>query len=284
MKFNKLFFLAVAFLSITFMAQAQRGVRIGYIDMEYILESVPEYQEAQTQLDGKVQRWKTDIDKMQKEIDQMKLDLANERVLLTKELIDERDEEVKFKEDEMLDYQQARFGPGGDLLIQKRQLIQPIQDQVFNIVQEIAVNKKYDFIFDKSADVVMLFAAERNDISDIVLRSINRAAKRTQASSKQDKKDIEKRDSLSMEEDKEVTERDTATKAKQDERMSLLEKRQQERDSIRAAKKAIFDAKRAKLLAERQRRKDSILNARNGGNNTPSGPPSGEPEDGDGGK
>ena len=214
----------------------------------------------------------------------MKLDLANERVLLTKELIDERDEEVKFKEDEMLDYQQARFGPGGDLLIQKRQLIQPIQDQVFNIVQEIAVNKKYDFIFDKSADVVMLFAAERNDISDIVLRSINRAAKRTQASSKQDKKDIEKRDSLSMEEDKEVTERDTATKAKQDERMSLLEKRQQERDSIRAAKKAIFDAKRAKLLAERQRRKDSILKARSGGNTTPSGPPNGEPEDGDGGK
>jgi len=97
MKSNKLFFLAVAFLSITFMAQAQRAVRIGYIDTEYILESVPEYQEAQTQLEGKVQRWKKDIEKMQKEIDQMKLDLSNERVLLTKELIDERVEEIKFK-------------------------------------------------------------------------------------------------------------------------------------------------------------------------------------------
>ena len=288
MKFNKLYFLAVAFLSITFIAQAQRGVRIGYIDMEYILESVPEYQEAQTQLEGKVQRWKKDIDKMQKEIDQMKLDLANERVLLTKELIDERDEEIKFKEDEMLDYQQARFGPRGDLLIQKRQLIQPIQDQVFNIVQEVAVNKKYDFIFDKSADVVMLFAAERNDISDIVLRSINRATKRTQATSKKDKDSIEKRDALSMDEDKEVTERDTAAEAKKDERMSLLEKRQQERDSIRAAKKAIFDAKRARLLEERQQRKDSILNARNGGT-PPPGPPAGEDSEeeedgGDGGR
>ena len=282
MKFNKSFFLAVAFLSFTFMAQAQRGVRIGYIDMEYILESVPEYQEAQTQLDGKVQRWKQDIDKMQKEIDQMKLDLANERVLLTKELIDERDEEINFQEAEMLDYQQARFGPGGELLIQKRQLIQPIQDQVFNIVQEVAVNKKYDFIFDKSADVVMLFAAERNDISDIVLRSINRAAKRTQASSKKDKQGIEKRDALSMDEDKEVTERDNATQAKKDERMSLLEKRQKERDSIRAAKKVIFDERRARLLEERQRRKDSILAARNGGT-PPPGPPPGENSDGDDG-
>ena len=285
MKFNKLFFLAVAFLSITFMAQAQRSVRIGYIDMDYILESVPEYQEAQTQLEGKVQRWKVDIDKMQKGIDQMKLDLANERVLLTKELIDERDEEIKFQETEMLDYQQARFGPGGDLLIQKRQLIQPIQDQVFNIVQEVAVNKKYDFIFDKSADVVMLFAAERNDISDIVLRSINRASKRTQATSKQDKNDIEKRDALSLEEDKEVTERDIATQAKKDERLSLLEQRQKERDSIRAVKKAEFDAKRATLLAERQRRKDSILAVRNGETWPPSGPPQGgspDEEEGEG--
>lgn len=282
MKFNKLFFLAIAFLSFTCITQAQRGVRIGYIDMEYILESVPEYQEAQTQLASKVQRWKKDIDKMQKEIDQVKLDLANERVLLTKELIDERDEEIKFQEAEMLDYQQARFGHGGDLLIQKRQLIQPIQDQVFNIVQEVAVNKKYDFIFDKSADVVMLFAAERNDISDIVLRSINRAAKRTQASSKKDKNNIEKRDALSLEEDKEVTDRDNVTQAKKDQRLSLLEQRQKDRDSIRAAKKAIFDAKRSRLLEERQQRKDSILAARNGGR-TPPRPPSGETEEEDDG-
>jgi Skp family chaperone for outer membrane proteins len=157
--------------------QAQRGARIGYIDMEYILESVPEYKEASKQLEGKVQRWKQDIDKRQKEIDLISLNLSNERVLLTKELIDEREEEIKIKEDEMLQYQQDRFGPSGDLMIQKRQLVQPIQDQVFNIVQEIAEAKKYDFIFDKSADIVMLFAAKRNDISDLVLRSINRAAK-----------------------------------------------------------------------------------------------------------
>merc|ERR1711916_398942 len=112
------------------------------------------------------------------EIDQMKLNLSNERVLLTKELIEEREEEIKILEDEMLKYQQDRFGPNGDLYIQRRQLVQPIQDQVFNIVQEISEAKKFDFIFDKSADVVMLFAAKRNDISEQVLRQINRAAKR----------------------------------------------------------------------------------------------------------
>lgn len=269
----------LACICVSFTMEAQRGARIGYIDMEYILESVPEYQEATTQLEGKVQKWKKDLEKMAKEIDQMKLDLANEKVLLTKELIEEREEEIKILEDEMLSYQQNRFGPNGDLDIQRRQLVQPIQDQVFNIVQEIAENQKYDFIFDKSADIVMLFAAKRNDISDQVLRQINRAAKREEATNKREKKEIEKREELTVEEDKAVTEREEALEDKKNEREKMLEARQKQRDSLRAVKKAEFEAKRARLLEERQKRQDSILKARNGGG----GPPS-EGDEGDGGK
>jgi Skp family chaperone for outer membrane proteins len=262
-------FILTAFLLVGSYAQAQRGVRIGYIDMEYILENVPEYQEAATQLDGKVQQWKKDIEKRLSQVDQMKVDLSNERVLLTKELIEEREEEIQIKQDEVLDYQQKRFGPNGDLAIQRRQLVQPVQDQVFNIVQEIAEAKKYDFIFDKSADIVMLFAAERNDISEQVVRSINRAAKRTQATTKADKKDIEQRESLSLEEDKEVTAREEAVEAKKNDRAAQLADRQKVRDSLRAAKKAEFDARRERLLAERQARKDSILAAREKKKNPP---------------
>ncbi len=187
MKTIKFIFFSFTFLFFIISVQAQRGTRLGYVDMEYILESVPEYQEASTQLEGKVQRWKKDLEKMNNEIEQMKLDLSNERVLLTKELIEERDEEIKILEDEMLKYQQDRFGPNGDLDLQRRRLVQPIQDQVFNIVQEIAEAKKYDFIFDKSADVVMLFSAKRNDISEQVLRSINRASRREEAKNRKDK-------------------------------------------------------------------------------------------------
>ena len=273
MKTKKILFFTLAVLCFSFMANAQRGVRIGYIDMEYILESVPEYREASIQLEGKVQRWKQDIEKKQKEVDQMKLNLSNERVLLTKELVEEREEEIKIKEDEILKYQQDRFGPNGDLMIQKRQLVQPIQDQVFNIVQEVAENKKYDFIFDKSADVVMLFAAKRNDISDVVLRSIERAGRRVQALSKKEKREIERREALSAEEEGALTEREKAIEEKQQEREKVIEakktereemmaERQRVRDSIRAVKKAEFDARREKLLEERAQRKDSILKAR----------------------
>ena len=277
------------------MATAQRGVRIGYIDMEYILESVPEYREASTQLEGKVQRWKQDLEKSQKEVDQMKLNLANEKVLLTPELIEEREEDIKIKEDEILEYQQARFGPNGDLMIQRRQLVQPIQDQVFNIVQEIAENKKYDFIFDKSADVVMLFAAKKNDISDEVLRSIERAGRRVQAETKKEKREIEQQEKLSPEReeakserekaiqekkeerekamdeqkaerekvmDEKKTEREKDIEEKKTEREDMMAQRQKERDSIRAVKKQEFEERRQGLIEERERRRDSIMNAR----------------------
>ena len=273
MKTKKIVFLTLILFCFTLTIQAQRGVRIGYIDMEYILESVPEYSEASTQLEGKVERWRQDIEKMNKEIDQMKLNLSNERVLLTTELVEEREEDVKIKEAEMLKYQQDRFGPNGDLVIQRKQLVQPIQDQVFNIVQEIAENKKYDFIFDKSADIVMLFAAERNDISDQVLRSINRAAKRQEVTSKREAREVEARDNLSLEQDKAVTEKEQAIEAKKEEReqaieakMSereqLMEERKRVRDSIKAAKKQEFEERRQRLLEERQKRIDSIRAAR----------------------
>ena len=282
MKTLKLLSISLAFLCISFAADAQRGARIGYIDIEYILESVPEYKEAQKQLDGKVQRWKADIEKKSQEIDQMKLNLANERVLLTTELIEEREEEIKILEDEMIKYQQDRFGPNGDLMIQRRQLVQPIQDQVFNIVQEIAENKKYDFIFDKSADVVMLFAAKRNDISETVLRSINRSNKRKEVTSRKEKREVEQRESLSDEEDEAVTEREKALEDKKNEREAAMAERKRVRDSIREVKRLEFQRRRDSLLDVRKRRQDSIRNVRNGG-----APPVDDGDgdgDGDGGK
>jgi Skp family chaperone for outer membrane proteins len=266
MKPKKILFITL--LCFSFIVNAQRGVRIGYIDMEYILENVPEYREASTQLDGKVQRWKKDIEKKNDKVELLKINLSTEKVLLTTELIEEREEDIRVLEDEMLKYQQDRFGPNGDLYIQRRQLVQPIQDQVFNIVQEIAENKKYDFIFDKSADIVMLFSADRHDISDIVLRSINRSAKREEVSSKRDKKEVERKEGLSLEEDNAVSERELAIEEKKNDREKEMEERKKVRDSIRALKKAEYDARKQELLDERQHKKDSILKVRSNRNNS----------------
>ncbi|TYP75995.1 OmpH family outer membrane protein [Aquimarina intermedia] len=247
--------------------QAQKGVRIGYIDMNYILENVPDYNEAAAELESKVQKWKVEIEAELKVVDQMRVDLNNERVLLTKELIEEREEDILFKEKEILEYQQKRFGPNGDLFLQKRRLVQPVQDQVFVAVQEIAENKKYDFIFDKSSDLLMLYSADRWDVSDQVLLRINRAAKRKQLTSKREKQAVQQADDRSVEQENEVSDREKAIQEKQEEREKLIEERRALRDSLRNIKKKEFEARRAKLIEMQERKKDSLRNLKKDNNN-----------------
>jgi Skp family chaperone for outer membrane proteins len=162
-----------------------RGTKVGYIDMEYILQNVPNYTEAQNQLEQKAQTWKQEIEVKKTEINKLKDALKAEKALLTKGLIEERVAEIAFLENETLDLQQKRFGPNGDLMTQKQGLTKPIQDQVFTAVQDIAEAKKYDFIFDKTSDMTMLFAAKRFDISDQIIRVLNRTEKREQLTKKQ---------------------------------------------------------------------------------------------------
>ena len=185
-------FLFLALVGISTIQAQTKSTKIGYIDMEYILQNVSNYTEAQNQLEQKAQKWKQEIETKKNEIQKFVDALKIEKPLLTKELIEERENEIKFLEKEVLEYQQKRFGANGDLMQQKLVLAKPIQDQVFSTVQDIAEAKQYDFIFDKSSDLTMLFAAKRFDISEQVLRVLNRAEKREQLTKKQQKELEEK--------------------------------------------------------------------------------------------
>lgn len=261
MKIKVLFLLAFAFL-ISFASFAQRGVRIGYIDTEYILQNVPEYQEASNQLDTKVQKWKSEIELRLSKIDKKQKQLNSESVLLTKELIEERQEEIDIEESEILDYQQKRFGPNGDLMIQKRNLMQPIQDQIFTAVQEIATNKKYDFVFDKSADLTMLYSADRFDISEQVLRSITRSSKRRQVQNRQERK-VAEEEELIPEINKEQEAREKVLADKKAKREKVIEDRRNKQLEAREAKKKATEEKKKKILEDRAKAREAKLKERN---------------------
>ncbi|MGB0392625.1 MAG: OmpH family outer membrane protein [Flavobacteriaceae bacterium] len=157
--------------------QAQRGVRIAYIDMNIILDNIDEYQKANALLNDRIVEWKKEIELKKIQLQQYENQLEAERVLLTPELITDRELEIKDFATEIIALQEKRFGPKGDRIIQHNKLIKPIQDQVLAIVQDIAKERKYDFVFDRSADVVMLYSSKNYDISDLVLKRINRQEK-----------------------------------------------------------------------------------------------------------
>jgi len=254
---KKLVFILFLTLTSTISIAQSRGIRIGYIDMEYILQNVPDYTEAKNQLEQKAQKWKLDIETKKNEISTVKEALNSEKVLLTKELIEEREEEITYLENELLAYQQKRFGPNGDLVVQKAVLVKPIQDQVFTAVQDIAELKKYDFILDKSSDLTILFAAKRHDISDQVIRSLTRASKREQMSKKELK---------ALEEKERIQDYAEDTNPDKEARQKVLDARQAKRDSIVEARKNLteqkkkdYEERRKKLLDDREAKKNGTV-------------------------
>lgn len=242
---KKNYFFILLFL-ITYLVSAQRSVKIGYIDTEYILENLPEYNQVSDRLEEKAAAWKKEIEDRSRKIEQKKEALNSERILFTNEMIDEIEEEITLDEEELSEYQQKRFGPRGDLIIQKQQLIQPIQDQIFNAIRELAKSKNYDFIFDKSADIVMLYSDKRFDVSDQILRTISRANNRKKLDSRKDKREIENQslidDESTLISDLENKENDNITEDNNDEPKKkltvkeLLEQRKQKNSNKRKVK------------------------------------------------
>lgn len=233
-----------------------RSTRIGYIDMEYILENVSDYKEAKAQLELKATKWKQEIETKKIEITKLKESLKAEKALLTKELIEEKETEIRFLEDEMLLYQQKQFGADGNLMHQKAALAKPIQDQVFTAVQDIAEAKNYDFIFDKSADLTMLFSAKRFDISDQVIRILNRTDKRQQLTKKQ-LKIQEAKENLenAIDENPAMADRQKAL----DERRAAREKLIADRKLEQEAKKKEYEDRRNATAAEKAAKKNGTV-------------------------
>ena len=168
---TKFFFFSILY-TLTLAVNAQRGARIAYIDMNVILSKNKEFITANQLLDEKIIQWKKEIELKKIQLKRIEDQFAVEKIILTPELIADRELEIKDFAAEVVSLQEKRFGPNGDMMIQKNQLLKPVQDQVLSIVQDIAKERKYDFVFDRSSDIIMLYSAKNYDISDLVLRRI----------------------------------------------------------------------------------------------------------------
>jgi len=223
---------------------SQRNQIIAYIDMEYILENVPEYIEAQNTLDNKVAKWRKKLDKQARHIEVLKSDLANEKAILTKDLIEEKEEEIAIKQVELRRLESLYFGPKGDLFLVRKQLVKPIQDQVFNAVQSIAKRKRYDFVFEKSSDLIMLYSNKKYDISDFVLSTIDR----TRLSNK--KKELKKKKADPAK--RELTEAQKKIIDTKTTNIELKLKAKNSKKADAAAKKLASQEAKKKAIAERR--------------------------------
>ena len=246
---------------------SQRGQKIGYVDLEYILENIPEYAQAQAQLDQKVVKWQQKLDKLKAEIETMKIDLSNEKALLTDALIEERLEDIAIVEEEFKKTEMAYFSSDGDLFFYRKLLVKPIQDQVYNAVQEIGAARKYEIIFDKSSDLIMLYVSKKADISDLVLKSILRTEKTNARNEKAKKKNevdaTSPKRELTEDEQKALDEREAkraaAVKKSDDAKAARLKKREDQ--------KAEIERKRLERLKQKEEAREELKKNKEDNNN-----------------
>lgn len=168
---------AVLTLLIAGLACTASAQRFGYVDSNYILESIPEYQQKQQELDEISVQWQQEIEGMYAEIDRMYKDYQAEQILLTDDMKRKREEQIIEKEKEAKEKQKQRFGYQGDLFQKRQQFTKPIQDKVYAAIKEIADARGYAVIFDKAGTLTMLYTSAKYDLSEDVLDELGYSVK-----------------------------------------------------------------------------------------------------------
>ena len=142
------------------------------VDTRYILDKMPEYRNAQQQLDVMAATWQQQIDSMQTALDRLYREFDAEQVMLTAELKKRKEDQLFNKEKELRDLQRRRFGFEGDLFRKRQELVKPVQDKVYNAIQKLAASRSYDFVLDKSEGITIIFADPKLDKSEEVLKEL----------------------------------------------------------------------------------------------------------------
>lgn len=156
-------------LALPFMGHAQK---FALIDMEYILKNIPAYERANEQLNQATKKWQAEVEALNTEASTMYKNYQNELVFLSKEQKKAKQEEIMNKEKAAAELKQKYFAPEGELYKKRESLMQPIQEEIYNAVKEIADLRGYSLVLDRASDTAIIFGSPKIDISDEVLRKL----------------------------------------------------------------------------------------------------------------
>jgi outer membrane protein len=159
-------------LFILFGTYFANGQKYAYVDSDYILKKMPEYQDSKEKLDKLADRWTKEIDELYATLKTKKDNFAKEEVLLPNEEKNKRSEEITKLEQDAVNVQTSHFGVNGDYFQKRQELIKPIQDKVFEAMQKVAQKKGYSFVFDKANQSNLVYAETKFDLSNDVLKEM----------------------------------------------------------------------------------------------------------------
>lgn len=172
MKTTKLLLLAFMIMLGISSAMAQGNQKFAYVDTEYILQNIPEYGDAQEEINQMSLKWEKELKALHNKIEQMKRDYQTESVLLSEDMKKKKEDAIAAKEQEFATLQMQYYGPEGELFSKRAELIQPIQEKIYNAINQVAQVRNLAFVFDKASGTTVLYCSDKLDISDDILDEI----------------------------------------------------------------------------------------------------------------
>ena len=143
--------------------------KTGYVDTDFLISQIPEYQSIQQQLSSVSQEWRNELETMQQEIDKLKEDFEAREILYTEEIRKQREQEINNKIRQRQQYLEQKFGSEGEYFQQQKELLEPIQRQVFEAITTVAERDGFDFVFDRSQRTNILYSREEWNLNEEVL-------------------------------------------------------------------------------------------------------------------
>lgn len=162
----------ILLLAVTVSAQISFSQKFAYVDSKYILAHMPEYMAAQKQINELSAEWQAQVEQKYTSIEQLEKSFQAERILLTEEMKKKREADITERREEAKQYQKSKFGVDGDLFKKREELIAPIQEQIFQGIEDIASQSQYMVVFDKANHSNLLYTNPKHDISDKVLKKM----------------------------------------------------------------------------------------------------------------
>ncbi len=164
--------LTLFLVALSIATMTAKDFSVAYVDLQYVLKNLPQYESANDQLSLISKRWQKEIDAAAQEARVMVANYQTEQIFLSPEMKKKREEEILAKENEVLELKRKYFGADGELYKKREALLKPIQDVVYAAIQEIANEKRYDVVKDRTADPALIYMSNKLDISDKVLEKL----------------------------------------------------------------------------------------------------------------
>lgn len=146
--------------------------KIGYVDSKIIIESMQDAKDAQTNLDNIVGQWKAELKQYTDSLATMKDDYDKKKLVLTETAGKQREEDIKAIEKKIEDYKTLKFGDNGEYFQKQNELMKPVQDKVFKAIQDVAKDGDYDFVIDRSSQLLLLYMNDKYDLTQKVIKKL----------------------------------------------------------------------------------------------------------------